>query len=323
MVHQGLEDWLFLTGGSNFVIHLYQRDDGHLPDAALARWADAVVDRKARCEAMGIVYAHLVAPEKITVYGHRLARPLVDVNLAPAIRFAQALADRSAASVCVDLVGPMRSRRDEIDLYWRTDTHWTPEGFRLAYETLSHHLQLTPQAALGDRRVAEAARLMDLGAKLDPPVWEQIREVNWLRDATRLHINGVARLLEDPAYGGAIHVGSRAIFRNPKAPNKARLMLFGDSFSGVGAHALTALLAETVEHVDFIWAASVDWRLVQREKPDILVTEMAERYMAIPPRADFSLRRTEVTQRLTGRRRQFEAWLRGAKTRFQPSMSRP
>jgi alginate O-acetyltransferase complex protein AlgJ len=323
MVHQGQDGWLFLTGGSNFVIDLYQREGGSLPDRALTRWRDAINERKTRCDTLGIAFAHLLIPEKMTVYGHRLASPIIDADLAPAIRLAQALNGYPGAKAYIDLVEPMRAHRDQMDLYWRTDTHWTPAGCRLAYEALCDRLQLSRPADLEDRGIREESRLMDLGAKLDPPVWENISEVHWLKQASRISENGIARLLEDPSHGGMIHVGSRATFRNPQAPNKGRLMLFGDSFSGINAHALTALLAETVEHVDFVWASGVDWRLVQREKPDFLVTQMAERYMAIPPLKNFSLRTTEIRQNITVRRRRFDAWLRAKRASFQRSSSVP
>jgi alginate O-acetyltransferase complex protein AlgJ len=323
MVHKGQDGWLFLTGGSNFVVDLYQRDAGALPDRGLAHWRDALEARKKRCDMLGIAYAHLLIPEKMTIYGHKLASPIVDPDLAPAIRLYQSLAKNPAAAAYVDLVEPMRSCRDERDLYWRTDTHWTPAGCRLAYEALCARLGLPSPPDLDDRGIRQEGRLMDLGAKLDPPVWEIISEVHWLKGASRVYENAIARLLEDPSYGGMIHVGSRATFRNPQALTKGRLMLFGDSFSGINAHALTALLAETIEHVDFVWASSVDWRLVGREKPDFLVTQMAERYMAVPPLENFSLRTTEIRQNITVRRRRFNAWLRAKRAGLQRSSNIP
>lgn len=312
MVHQGQDGWLFLTGGSNFVIHLYQRDGGHLPDKALSAWRKAIIDRQQRCNKLGIIYAHLIVPEKITIYGHKLSSPIVDPDLAPCIRLAEALRENHPNINIIDPVNKMRARRDECDLYWRTDTHWTPEGFRLVHEVICDHLELKKPHDLADHCVYEESRLMDLGAKLDPPAWEHVRVVSWLKNSTRVYENVVARLLETPLYGGTIHVGSRVIYKNPSAPNKRRLMLVGDSFSSIGANALTAMLAETFEHVDFIWTTSVDWGLVRREKPDFLITQMAERYMALPPQKRFNLHYQEIRQSIVGQQRRFAAW-RGQK----------
>lgn len=311
MVHQGRDGWLFLTGGANFVTTLYSREGGNLPDVALARWRDAIIARRARCAALGLRYAHLVAPEKLTIYGDRQSAPLVDPDLAPALRLRELLDAHPGGSALVDLVAPMRRSRDAVDLYWRTDTHWTPAGCRLAYDALCAALDLAPVVDLDERRIIEGARLMDLGVKLDPPVWETIRETHWLRDASRIYENAVARLLETPRFGGEIHVGCHVRYENPQAPNDCRLMLFGDSFCGVEPHRLTALLAESVRELDFIWSASIDWRLVRRVKPDIVVTEMAERFMSTPPVAHFDVRVSALRQSVLARRRRFEAWLRG------------
>ncbi|PPC86883.1 MAG: hypothetical protein CTY36_17710, partial [Methylocystis sp.] len=86
---------------------------------------------------------------------------------------------------------------------------------------------------------------------------------------------------------------------------------FGDSFAGVGSDRLTAQLAETARELIFVWSANVDWRLVKRLKPDIVITEIAERYMALAPNDRFNLRRTELAQLIKARRREAVArWRR-------------
>jgi hypothetical protein len=309
LVHRGLDGWLFLTGGSNFVTTLYQRDGGYLPDGALLRWRDAIVDRQTRCRALGLRYAHLVAPEKLTVYGHKQAERLVDPDLAPAIRLGQMFDDAEAAG-WVNLVDWMRMFRDDADLYFRTDTHWTPQGCLFAYQILCDFLRLQPNRALATRPFREVPKLLDLGSKLTPAKWEVAREYDWLQDSRRTYENAVVRLLETPVYGGEIHVGCRATFSNPRAANQCRLLLFGDSFSDPGPHRLTAMLAETVSDLEFVWSANIDWGFVKRVRPDILVTQTAERYMALPPNDRFNLRWTEFRQSLRGLRKGFEAWRR-------------
>ncbi|MGD9543891.1 MAG: hypothetical protein AB7F41_09545 [Methylocystis sp.] len=317
IVHEGHDGWLFLTGGTNFVTTLYDRDGGHLPDVNLLRWRDAIVERKRRCDALGAAYAHVVAPEKLTIYEHKQATPLVDADLAPAIRLQQLFKGDARAAGWVDLVWPMRAQRDAVELYWRSDTHWTPEGSLLAYHRLCDALRLTPNADLAARPCTATHKIMDLGGKFDPPRWEEIREIDWIAGARRVYANAVVRILEDPVHGGDIHVGAHAVYRNEHAPNDVRILLFGDSFAGVGPDRLTAQLAETARELIFVWSSNVDWRLVKRVKPDIVITEIAERYMALAPNDRFNLRRIQLMQLFKARRRDVAARWRQARAEWR------
>ncbi|MCX7899602.1 MAG: hypothetical protein N2444_05900, partial [Methylocystis sp.] len=289
---------------------LYQRDGGHLPDSKLALWRDLIKMRNQRCAEMGIAYAHLVVPEKLTIYGEKQTEPLVDAALAPAVRLEEMFGGASRETGYIDLVGPMFARKNEVPLYWRTDTHWTAEGCGLAYELLCEHFRLPENPELPQRPFRNFGKIMDLGGKLRPPVWETIQEVHWLRDATRVYENRVLRILEAPEFGGLIHVGAVARFENPAAASAKRILLFGDSFSDASPYMLTAMLAETVREVEFVWSANIDWSLVERRKPDILITQIAERYMALPPHDNFNLWRMEKMQVLRARRQQLDHWLR-------------
>jgi alginate O-acetyltransferase complex protein AlgJ len=311
LIHEGLDDWIFLTGGSNYVTTLYDRDGGNLPDVALRSWKTLLEQRAARCSACGIRYVHAIVPDKLTVYGHKQGTPpLVDPDLSPAMRLAEMMRNSPASHALVDLVSPMRAGRDETALYWKSDTHWTPEGCVLAYQTLCQHLGL----AAGEKPFAaphrEFGALLDLGQKLTPQRWETFSEYAFAGDARRIYANHVAAILENPVFGAEIHRGSRVIYENAKARNPVKILLFGDSFASQRDNFLTGLLAETAQSVEFVWSSSVDWRYVKRRRPDILITEIAERFMSVIPKDRAVLPAIECGQILKARRRQFEAWLR-------------
>ncbi len=296
LVHEGLDGWLFLTGGTNFVTTLYQREAGGLPDAMLRRWRDLILRRIERAEALGIRYVHMIVPEKLTIYGDKQGERLVDPELAPAIRLREMIAQTSAAKNYVDLVSPMLAAAAMQDLYWRTDTHWNVEGVLLAYGELCRALNLVPVEDLRERPSRQFETVMDLGGKLDPPRWESIEEREWARDATRIYANQVAHFIDQAEYNAAIHVGAHAKFINPVARNTQKALLFGDLFSTPRTHLLTGLLAETVRELDFVWSANIDWDFVAKAKPDLLVFEISERFMALLANDRFSLPRTELAQ---------------------------
>lgn len=60
-------------------------------------------------------------------------------------------------------------------------------------------------------------------------------------------------------------------------------MLFGDSFSECREHLLTGMLAETFREVHFIWNPNIDYEYVNFIQPDVVITELAERFMTRVP----------------------------------------
>lgn len=283
MVHEGVDGWLFLQIGSNFVTSLYGREGGNLPDKALLAWRDVALERARRCAALGIECLFVVVPDKLTIYGHKTAQPLVDPALAPAIRLHEQLVAAGAGGMALDLVAPMRAVRDECDLYWRTDTHWAPAGCFLAYREICARLGLQPVPDLLSRPHKEYGAVMDLGARVEPMRWETIRSYDFLQNARRTGVNRVTRYLEDPVYRELIHVGARATFENRAAPNDRRVMLIGDSYAEPSGKHLTAMVAETVRSLEFVWSSAVDWLEVRWRRPDVVVIEIAERFLAVPP----------------------------------------
>lgn len=302
LVHVGTDGWLFLQGGSNFVASLYQRDGGQLPDSQLASWRDAIAHRARRFSRLGIDWLFVVVPEKLTVYEHRTASPLVDADLAPSVRLYEQLADIGLQRHMLDLVAPMRLRRDDRDLYWRTDSHWSPEGCFLAYKLICERLGVEADAGLLSRPYEERSSIMDLGGRLDPMPWEAVRSYSYLRGARRTAVNRVTRYLEDPQYKELIHVGARARFENPQAPNPQRAMLIGDSYALPSATRLTGMMAETFRSLEFVWSNSVDWQAIRWRRPDIVICEIAERFLMLQPRDGMSWKLQEWLQARRARR---------------------
>lgn len=282
-VHEGADGWLFLRAGSNFVTSLYQREGGGLPDAKLALWRRQIEARAERCRKWGVANAHIIVPDKLTIYGDYQSAPMVDPDLAPAIRLDEQMRASGALAHYVDLVGPMRTQRTSAQLFWQTDTHWTPAGCHLAYLLLCERLGLDPEPDLLARPHHTYPAQLDLGWRLEPPRWEDVTRYDYLQKARRVWINRVTRYLEDPAYQEEFHVCARARFANASARNDRSVLLIGDSYSRPSVDALTAMLAETVRSVEFVWSSAVDWNFVRWLRPDILIVQTAERFLARAP----------------------------------------
>ncbi len=67
------------------------------------------------------------------------------------------------------------------------------------------------------------------------------------------------------------------------------MVLFGDSCAHFAPFMLTGLLAESFREVHFVWSSSLDWHYIEAVKPDILLYELAERFIARVPTDDYDV----------------------------------
>ncbi|GJD51364.1 hypothetical protein OPKNFCMD_4118 [Methylobacterium crusticola] len=289
MYHVGKDGWLFLTGGSNSVTDQYVRvkEIGFL----MRKWRGLILARSRRCRAAGARYIHLVVPEKLSVYDHKLDGLALDARCSPARRLGALLRwSWTGRRAWIDLVGAMRARRDERDLFHRTDTHWNIHGCLLAYRAICRACGAAPRTDFLDRPLTEFRAVLDIGAKLDEPPTEAVQLYDLLRDAARVRVGPLLAACEASGRLGELHVGAHAVFANAASGADPRtVVLFGDSCANFTPYLLTAMLAETFREVHFIWSSSLDWGYIERVRPALVVFEVVERFLPRVPEDDFDV----------------------------------
>lgn len=296
-VHVGRDGWLFLTGGTNRVLDRYR---GGLRHWLLLRgWTRLIGARAARAERLGIRYLHLVVPEKLSVYDDKTD----GLRYAPAKASTRRLARRLARNPAyLDLLAPLRAARNgPAPLYLRTDTHWTVQGCLLAYREIMRAVGAIPPADIGGRPQIFADEVMDIGEKLPERPRERFERHMLQRDATRVEVGPLLAAYEAAGRDREVHAGAHVVYRNTSAEaDPRRLVLFGDSCAHFDPFLLTGLLAESFCEVHFVWSASLDWDYIERVRPDILLFELAERFLARLPKDEFDV--AVAGQRGTGGR---------------------
>ena len=127
---------------------------------------------------------------------------------------------------------------------------------------------------------------LDLGGKLDPIRTEQLAVGRFALESKRSYANELVTIRERKLVSNdvGLHIGSMVSFDN-RSPTAAdlNLLVFGDSFFEYRPHLLTGMFADTVRKFTFVWSTSIDWSIVAELKPDILLTECAERFMTTLP----------------------------------------
>jgi alginate O-acetyltransferase complex protein AlgJ len=296
-VHVGRDGWLFLTGGSNRVMDRYR---GGLRHWLLLRgWTRLIEARARRAESLGIRCLHVIVPEKLSVYDDKVEGLRYDPAKASTRRLARRLARHPAY---LDLLAPLRAARNgPVPLYLRTDTHWTIQGCLLAYRAIMRALGAIPPTDIGTRPQVVSEEVMDLGEKLRDRPREQLNRLMLQRDAKRVEVGPMLAAYEAQGRDREAHVGAHVVYRNEAVgADPRRLVLFGDSCAHFDPFLLTGLLAESFREVHFVWSANLDWEYIERVRPDILLFELAERFLARLPKDDFDV--AVAGQRGTGGR---------------------
>ena len=125
----------------------------------------------------------------------------------------------------------------------------------------------------------------DLGSKLAPPARELCDVYRFDRRAVRTDINALVRYREGQLrHVAGISGGSRIVYGND-APDidPRRVVLFGDSYA-FHETGLGPMLAETFREVHVLWSSSLDLDYIARVKPDLVIHEIAERFLRRVPR---------------------------------------
>ena len=305
-IHQGKDGWLFLLHGSNNVIAQYKKTDD--VRALRWQWRHIISTRERHLRSMGIIYRHFAIPEKLAIYDNLVGDFKVDPRLSPAVRLyrqdpyyskhplravniAKYIRRRSRwRKTIIDLVQPMRKVRDTRQLFYKTDSHWAFDGRLVAYHEICRRLGATPHMDFAQRKIQHFPdRPGDLGAACSPNITEDMIAIVVARDAEQIYASPIVHHRECNANYQTLHSGAHVIFRNTKALDPRVVVLFGDSYSHFVPIMLTAMLAETFYELHFIWSTSVDYGYIAKVKPDIVLTEMAERFMYRLPDDQFDL----------------------------------
>lgn len=288
----GKDGWLFLSGGSNSPLDYYLNKIEF--NAQLIRgWCDLLESRREKLS--GYKYIHLFVPNKETIYDHKIGGECVLVPGNPlGVLFRHLSQEQSEllADVAINPVSYFRKIRDDYQLYWKTDSHWSPAGCFAAYQLVCAKLGIKPRDDLLRRPFVEGALAMDLGSKLTDKREETVRFYNFCKDSFRAEENELVKFKEENNLENepGLHVGSHVKFVNPSALYKQKVIIFGDSFSECRPSLLTGMLAETFYETHFIWSTALDYDFISEVSPDIIISEIAERFMPVVPRDDFHVR---------------------------------
>jgi hypothetical protein len=271
----GKHGWLFMdklvirpgTIDSFRSIHPFRTEE-------LEQWKRLLEERKEWLAARGIFYLFIIAPNKNTIYPEFMPDCIRKVH--PQSRMDQLVEylEQNSTVPFLDLRKVLINAKNKYPVYSRTDTHWNDYGAYIAYRKIMKY-------AARYFKEAEPLPLSRFKIKILNSAGRDLAEMLSLHlDVLR---ENVIRLKPNPPLTAVSHnLGKISRFvrqslwecKSARLPN---IIMVHDSFY----HQLKRFLSESFSRVLYIW----DWNLnfypevVKREKPKLVIDEMAERFL--------------------------------------------
>jgi hypothetical protein len=273
----GRRGWLFL--GDSAPVAQY-RGTARFTQGELHRWRQVLVQWRDWLAGQDIAFLVVFVPNKHSLYPEFMPASLPRVSdesqLSQLVRF---LEDTSDLPV-LDLRGPLEAAKARARIYHKTDTHWNDRGAYAAYRAIL--------GALAEQlpRLAEDAPVPVRLEEFDGPGMGLARMVG-LDEVIGEHYV----FLHPTRPRAAIEPEQRALFEDRTRrqlplemgtgdPELPRALMVRDSF----ANALIPYLSESFERILYVWERSIDPALVERERPDVVIFEMVERFIGQVPK---------------------------------------
>ena len=273
----GKEGWLFIGGG--WAVDSYRATKSFTP-GELAQWQRTLEQRRDWLAQQGVHYLFFVAPEKPTIYPEYMPDALSRVGSITRLdQLLDHLRRHSKVDV-LDLRPALRAAKAQQRIYSLTDSHWNQVGALIASrEVLSRlaiwfpNLRPLEVSEFEQSVVDMPGRDLAMILSLEDTLREQFLAVHPPHPRLAQKVDG-----PDPGQEGKCY--------ETEVPDSTlpRALVFHDSFS----EALKPFLSEDFAQITYCWQDYFDPAVVRRVHPDVVLEEMAERFLMKPVRKEFT-----------------------------------
>ncbi len=264
----GKDDWLFYAGDNSIELYRNQRPLStlQLEDTRVA------LQRRARAmEAAGRPYLFVIVPDKHTIYPEMMPTYMSRRDMPSQFDQVVAVAEASGLPV-LDLRAALRQGKTDLPVYYKDDSHWSAWGAYLGYRRIMAALPLPDLPVI------------DLEARQFSVMSDHAGDLARMAGLTRRETTPIAAPADRCAYTVTAFqpvVGDDIMMRRTLCPHaKHKLMFVGDSFS----EGLVAYLSRSFGEVVYVARSGFKPSrqivpLIEREAPDLVIEELAERHL--------------------------------------------
>jgi alginate O-acetyltransferase complex protein AlgJ len=270
----GRNDWLFY---GDIDIPYYRAVKRFTP-RELDAWQKPLEQRQRWLADRGIPYLIVFAPLKGTVYPEFLPGAYNRVDTVSRLdQLMTHLKEHSKLNV-VDLRKSILDEKSRHQVFYRTDTHWNNRGAYAGYIEIAKalrrwlpELEPVPRSAFEEFQYSGTRRDLPLLLGMQPYFWERYVDFKTIKPA-------LAHEVKPPPPSGKLPARDADIVYEQSDKRLPRAVMFRDSY----ATWLIPLLSENFSHIRYSWQYTVDYEIVERERPDIVIQEMVERVLMEP-----------------------------------------
>jgi hypothetical protein len=274
----GKDGWLFYAGEQ--IVDDYRRVRP-FDDDELARWADLLVARRDWLRARGIPFLLFIVPNQQTIYPEMMpdwmTRARAPSRLEQLVRYVKTRTDLDVLDLQPLLVAG--KARDLV--YYKTDSHWNQAGGFLAYREIEKWMaakfprwRVRPDASF--RRIETPGWHGGLTYLLgEPTLFDEPRLEILPVEPDGVTSDGLPLPRDETADAWTRH---KLVERASRDGEIRCAVFFRDSMMAAPMQFLSRHFRRSV----LAWTRVFDPEVVEREHPDVVVEEFAERFLMEP-----------------------------------------
>lgn len=267
----GRDGWYFIT--QNRTMDDF-RGVIRLSPWELEKIKDTLEERKEWLAMSGIKYLLVIAPAKWEIYPEKVPGHLNRVSDQTVLDQIISFLRDHASIELLDLRRPLRELKSFYPVFYRTDTHWNSIGLFAAVQEIKKKLAEWVPGITTDRLEdyeirkeqeyrGDLARMMGLEGTVPREKYTLVGK------------NGEVFPPQIPPLGNSL--GQILAFDGPFRDRAGvRAVIFHDSF-GMSFH---LYLRDSFARSVYSWRSMPDIRLIIRERPDVVIQELAQRHIA-------------------------------------------
>lgn len=274
-------------GENNFLFYTYEPErlvqqhiglDVFSPEG-LTAWLDKMQENARWLKERGIEYYVVIAPDKSSIYPEYLTDyPTLPNATTRLAQISAAVESRPELNI-IDPRARIMAGKPDHRMYPRLDSHWGIRGAYAAYLMLMERIKQ-------DFPVVRPVTLDDYDIKTSPEKGDLALLLNLYDDLTfpeeSVTFRGTSHIVKTENIGPQPGSGWPVKMIETDLDDQPRILIQGDSFTDYVLGPL--FLYETFKNPVYIHhnGTELNKPLIEKVKPDIVVLELAERYLMLP-----------------------------------------